>query len=205
MTDIDPTKLPGNPMLPKKEVEKPKIKTTKAVIRKRQQPWIDRIFGGETARSIGEYVIWEVLIPAAKATISDIVTNTVEMAVYGSESRDRKGKRLRRERGQTVVSYNSIYDKQSSRSRTRESRSRNRHRFDDILIAERVDAEEILSTIIEYLDRYDLVTVADFYEACGLPSEYTDRNYGWENLDQASIRAIRGGWIVDLPDPYPIN
>ena len=41
---------------------------------------------------IGDYVIWDILIPAFKSTITDIVANSVEMLFYGeprARGRDR--------------------------------------------------------------------------------------------------------------------
>lgn len=197
---INPEDFPGNSILkPEKKVSR----VTKGTVHQRKKPILDRIFGGETAQGIVEYVLYEVLIPAAKSTISDIVSNTIEMALYGETGK--RSSRLRRDRDVTHVSYNSIYDGRKSRSRSSSRRPRSRHRFDDIVIEKRVDAEEVLSTMVDQIDLYELVTVADFYEACGIQSEYTDQNYGWESLREASIRPVRGGYILDLPDPYPLD
>jgi len=202
---INPNELdfPGNSIVPepKKEIKR----LAKGAVRRRKEPLLDRIFGGETAQGIVEYVLWEVLVPAAKSTLSDIVSNTIELALYGDTSR--RSSRLKRDRDRTVVSYNSMYDKRPRRSEKRPSprTRRDRHRFDDIVITARVDAEEVLSTLIDLVDQYDVATVGDFYDACRLTSEYTDRKYGWESLNEASIHPVRGGYIIDLPKPHPIE
>lgn len=186
---------------PKKEIKR----VVKGAVRRRKEPLLDRIFGGETAQGIVEYVLWEVLVPAAKSTLSDIVSNTIELALYGDTSR--RSSRLKRDRDRTVVSYNSMYDKRPRRSdkRSNPRPRRDRHRFDDVVVAARVDAEEVLSTLIDLVDQYGLATVGDFYDACGISSEYTDRKYGWESLNEASIHPVRGGYIIDLPKPTPIE
>lgn len=205
--NISPEDFPSNSIV-KTEPAKKEGRVVKGVVRQRKAPFLDRIFGGETAKSIGEYIIWDVLIPAAKSTFSDIVSNTIEMALYG-ETGAKRSNRLRRDRDRTIVSYNSMYNKRSSgrsSERSREPRRvQNRHRFDGVVIESRVDAEEVLSTLIDFIEQYEMATVADFYDACGLSSEYTDRRFGWEDLHNASVHPVRGGYIIDLPKPHPID
>ncbi len=79
------------------------------------------------------------------------------------------------------------------------SRNKARHIFSDLVLATRSDAEEVLSTLVEYVDMYELVTVADFYDAVGVASDYTDTKYGWDDLREAYIRPVRGGYIIEFP------
>ena len=197
--------FPGNSIV-EEPSEKQKIKrVAKGTVRQRKEPFLDRVFGGETSQNIVQYIVWEVLVPAAKSTISDIVTNTIEMALYGDTS-SRRSSRLRRERDRTVVSYNSMYDRRPRRSASRPPRrAANRHRFDSIIFESRVDAEDVLSTLVDCIEQYEMVTVADFYDASGQPSEHTDRRFGWESLHEATVHPVRGGFIIDLPKPYPIE
>lgn len=202
MTEFNKENFPGNSIKKPKE-EKKVVRVTKGGIHKRKEPLLLRIFGGETAKSIGSYIWWDVIIPATKSTFADAINNSVDMIFYGSESRT-KSSRLRRDKGRSYVGYNSMYN---NRSQEPERRDRNRanHRFDDVIIETRADAEEVLSTLLELVDQYELCSVADFYEAVGLTSEYTDNKWGWEGLGQASIRPVRGGYILELPQPKPIQ
>lgn len=54
---------------------------------------------------------------------------------------------------------------------------------------------------------YDVCTVADFYDAVGETSEFTDRNWGWTPLElrDAQIQHVRGGYLIGLPSPIPIK
>ena len=59
--------------------------------------------------------------------------------------------------------------------------------------------EEIIAT-------YGLVSVADFYELVGVPSNYTDNNYGWSNLRNAYVDRLRdGGYIIKLPRAFQLD
>lgn len=193
--------FPGNQI--KKPEKKSVSKVTSGSVRKRKEPILYKIFGGETARGIGSYVVWDVLVPAIKSTITDIVTNSVEMVFYGDTKRS-SSNRLRRERGRTYVGYNSIYEG-GRREGSKRSRPRNRHSFDDVVLESRSDAEEVLGTLVELIDVYGVATVTDFYDSVGLQSEYTDNKFGWESLGDAAIRPTRGGVFLDLPKPYPIE
>lgn len=205
MSDFNKENFPGNQI--NKPEEKKVAKVTRGSVARRKEPLLDRIFGGETARSIGSYVIWDVLIPAAKSTISDIVTQSVEMLFYGERGSGRRSSsRIRRDRDRSYVSYNSMYDTpRRSISGGKERHRRDRHDFGDIIFETRGDAEEVLTALIELIDQYDLATVEDFFDAVGLPTEYTDGKYGWNSLGNVAIKPTRGGWFITLPRPKPIE
>jgi hypothetical protein len=205
-------RYPSNSILKKPE-DKPTKRVERVVsgaVRQRKAPFLDQMFGGETAREIAHYVLWDVLVPAAKSTISDIVSNSIEMALYGTTDRRRS---LRRDRDRTYVNYarlssgprSSRWEGRRDYDNFRGSRARKTHRFDDIVLDRRTDAEEVLTVLLELVDQYGMATVADFYDAVGMASEYTDRRYGWTELEEATVRPVRGGFILDMPRTHVIN
>jgi len=198
---------PSNSILKEKRTER----VISGGVSQRKAPILDRVVNGETTHAIWHYIIWDVLIPALKNTVSDMVTNGLDMALFGSDSsRSRRSKRLTRDRDKTFVSYSDYYDRDRRTSRRTQSegsnlRIGNRHHFEEMIFDTRSDAEEVLSTLIELIDQYSIATVADFYDAAGLSSQYTDRNYGWDSLSQAFVRPIRGGFVIELPRPLLID
>lgn len=106
-------------------------------------------FIGDDIKNVKSYILHEVLIPAAKDTISDIVegiTSTIQgsidVSLFG-ETRRRpvKGKR---QNGSTYVSYNSYSsNKKEDRREVSNTRNRARHQFDDIVFETRAEAEEV--------------------------------------------------------------
>ena len=127
----------------------------------------------------------------------------------GTSSR-RKGGRLLRDRDRSYVSYNSMYDKPSRKSRQqRELRSdrggRSRHNFDDIIIESKPEAEEVLTVLVEAIEMYESCAVADLYEAVGLPTDFTDHKWGWFNLSSAYVKRDRFGYSLVLPKPEPLE
>lgn len=188
--------LPSN-SITKRSGEVKKVTTGKIVTR--EKPFLARFFG-DSMSSIGQYILWDVLIPAAKNTISEIVSNGIEMMLYG-DARPSSG--IRRDRSRSYVSYNSIYHGGQKRETT--SRARSRHSFSDVVLESRMDAEEVLSSLVELIDTYDVATVADFYSSVGLEGEWSDNKFGWDNLSSAEVKRIREGYILVLPKPVALD
>ena len=70
----------------------------------------------------------------------------------------------------------------------------------------RQDAEAVLSEMCEIVSQYGFCKVSDFYSMVGeTERSFTDQNYGWDHLGQASVERVRDGWIVDLPRPIALN
>lgn len=196
----------NTPSADKERAEKPRLqRLAKGVVIQKEKPLLARMFG-ETAREVGGYVIWDVLIPAVKEVITDIVTNGIEMLVYGDSARSSRSGRLRRERGRSYVSYSSMYDSPRA-ERVRDTRRlpSNRHAFDKVVLSTRSDAELVLDGLVELISMYGEATVADFYSAVGLQVDYNDNKYGWDTLATASVERVRGGYILVMPKPIYLD
>ncbi len=55
------------------------------------------------------------------------------------------------------------------------------------------------------LDKYDSVTVAEFYELCGVSGNFTDNKYGWTDIQGASVQRTRNGYLLNMPKPEPLD
>jgi hypothetical protein len=83
--------------------------------------------------------------------------------------------------------------------------ARSQHDFDDIVLDSRVEAEEVIEKLFEVVSRYGAATVADLYELVGLSTAHTDQKWGWTDVRGAGVSRIRGGYLLDLPDPEPLS
>lgn len=158
-------------------------------------------FISEDAKNIKSYVIGDVLIPAFKKAISDIITDGIDIMLYGGNGRSRSG-RSNADR----VSYRSYYDDRRPSDRLTTSRySSNSYSYDDIILDSRGEAEEVLARMDELMDTYGLVRVADLKDLVGITGSYTDNKYGWTNIRNAEIVHVRDGWMIKMPRAVAID
>ena len=182
----------------KKEIKKVvsgKVKTKKNDGRK-----FANIFISEDAANVKSYVFMDVLVPAIKKAVVDIVTDGINMVFYG----DTNGGGRSKNRSGNKVSYRAYYDDDRRDRRDSGTRVGNRFDYDDLIFDSRGEAEAVLSQMDEVIDRYDFVTVADMYDMADLTAPYTANKYGWDNLRNAEvIRERGGGYIIKLPKARP--
>ena len=155
-------------------------------------------FIAEDITSVKDYIINDVLIPAAKKAITDIISNGIEMLLYGetrSKSKDRS----------TKVSYTKYYDRDRDYDRPSRSRGRYGYDYDDIILDTRREAEEVLDRMDDLIDNYGMVSVADLYDLVGISGNYTDNKYGWTNLRNADVQRVRDGYLLKLPKALPFD
>lgn len=161
--------------------------------------------GLEETRTVGDYLVWDVLIPAAKEMVADLVKKGIDVFLYGGTGKAPSSRRS----GSSHVSYDGYY---SRRGDYKSDRERYRYRgratmdFREFIFDDRRDAEMVLSELCEIVDTYGFAKVSDFYSLVGeTERNYTDHGYGWDALGSASVERVRDGWVVDLPKPIPLN
>ena len=153
----------------------------------------------EDVSNVKSYIFSEVLLPAAKKLVSDIVTNGIDMLLYG-EIKNKKG-------NSSKVSYSRYYD--DRRDRSRDYRSpvvRNNFDYDEIIFETRGDAEAVLDAMYDILNQYKVVSVAELYDLASITTHnYTCNNYGWIDLRGSSVVRVRDGYILKLPRALAID
>lgn len=163
---------------------------------------VAEMFVGDDVGNVSSYILYDVLIPAAKSTLSEMVSSGIEMLLFGEA---KKGSRTQRDRGKSYVSYSSYY-KGDRNDRQRESSvNRARHSFDDIILESRGDAEEVLSFMLDLISDYGIASVADLNNLVGISGNYTDNKWGWDNLSSATVDRVRGGYLINLPRASAID
>jgi len=182
----------------KKKVEKIVSGPVKSRKKSEIQKFAD-VFIQEDAQNVKSYILLDVLVPAVKKAISDIVTNGVDMILYGETGRTKKSSAA------SKVSYRSYYDKRNDRQDYGSNRIRTGYDYDDVILDNRGEAEEVLSRMDELIATYGLVSVADFYDLVGITGSYTDNKYGWTDIRNASVVRVRDGYTIKLPRALPLN
>ena len=184
--------------LPEKKVGKVIVGSAKSKKKGEMQKFAD-VFISEDVGNVKSYIIMEVLVPAVKKAISDIVTNGIDMILYGETGRTKKNGTA------SKVSYRSYYDKRDDRRDYGSSRTRTGYDYDDVILDNRGEAEEVLSRMDELIATYGLVSVADFYDLVGITGSYTDNKYGWTDIRNASVVRVHDGYTIKLPRALPLN
>lgn len=160
---------------------------------------ITDVFISEDVNNVKSYIVEDVLIPSIKDAIAEVITNGVNMMLFGETKRSSKSSNSSR------VSYRSYYDRKDDRRPATTSRARAGYDFDDIVLDTRGEAEEVLDRLTEVLDTYTIATVADLYDLVGITCAYTDNKYGWTNLRNADVVRVRDGYMLKLPKAVPID
>ena len=185
-----------------KEREKiEKVVTGKVITKKKSKlNKFTREIISEDAPNVGTYIWKDVLVPTIKRTISDIITDGIDILLYGES---RKGNRRS---SADRVSYTS-YSNYSSRDRVRNDRpALTAYSYDDIVLASRGEAEDVLSRMDEIMDMYGLVRVADLFDLVGISTgNPQDNKYGWTNIRNARIDRVREGYVIRMPRAMPID
>ena len=183
----------------RKKVEK----VVKGTVKTRKKSEISKLkdtFISEDVSNVKSYIVMDVLIPAAKKAISDIVRDGIDMILYGDTHKGRSSS------GASYVSYRSYSDRdRRDERRYSDSRVRSAYSYDDIILETRGEAEDVLTRMDELIETYGIVSVADMYDLVGISGNYTDNKYGWTNIRNAEPVRVHDGYMLKLPKPGPIN
>lgn len=199
--------------------EKDDIKKRDAIVKgKERKPGLFSranvlFFGDDGLRGVTDHLVRDIFIQSIQTTISDVATNTIntisyvattsiKRAIFGESYDDRSrnsndywhgsrryvDNRMSSSRGRGYVDY------------SRQSEKALHHKSENLSNVVRViefdsanDANDVLSYMIDSIEQYGLVTVADFYELSDVASKFTDHQFGWTNLDGVRVVPIRGG------------
>jgi hypothetical protein len=161
----------------------------------------------EQTSGVAQYILYDVLIPAAKNLLNDMVTSGIEMLLFGETKSGRRSKD--RDKGRSIVSYGSYYkgrDRDDDRRESRRPSRRDKFDLSDIYFRHHDEAEEVLDELCERLEEFDQVSVADYFELAGIDgATWAHDKYGWDDLSKAYNTHTRNGWAIVLPDPIPLD
>lgn len=213
MAETDMTKLYEN--LPdnsrsgrneKKETQKQSEKRAEKVIKgeakvkKNEMRKLTDVFISEDVGNVKNYILMDVIVPAVKKAIYDLVVGTLDMSLYGG-----RGGGAKRSTADKVSyrDYNGVSRRDERTYNT--NRTASGYSYDDIVVDTRGEAETVLMRMDEIMEEYESVRVADLYDLVGITGQYTDNNYGWTNIRNAEVVRVRDGYKIKMPRAIPLK
>lgn len=196
----------GNSNVNKKQPEREKIKpiTNNVAVKKESEfKKFKKNFFAEDAKTVKGQVFTSVIIPGIQRLITDMVKTSIDVLIYGGRSKDNRDSRA------GYVSYSS-YSNRNARSEYNKIpeavyNKNSAFSFNEVVLFDRGDAEEVLMSLRDQIDRYGMVSVADFYDMVGQSAPYTANKYGWRNLDNVVIDRVRDGYSINFPKATPLE
>lgn len=196
-----------NKLLPQAEDKPAKIiKGSTKEVKKSVGKKITEFFFEENGKSVMSWLVDDVIKPGIKDLMYDLVVNGARGMFYGT------GRRSRSETRGTSSYEKSRYENRfkSSNSGCTENKPHRRNGGFDIeeIFEEMRDAQDVLDAMRDRIDKFGSTTVGDFFDFIGktIPSgQYTSADWGWDNLDDVSVRHNREGFYIDLPRPVHLD
>lgn len=183
--------------LAEKKVEKV-ISGTAKVRKKTGARKVADAFISEDAANVKSYIVMDVIIPAIKDILANVVKDSIDMILFGGTNhrRNSSGRKTNAE----YVAYNRFSDRRDDRRYESRSTIASRYNFDDIILESKAEADEVLERMEEVLDTYGMVSVADLCDLIGISCEHTDNKYGWTSLRNARVVRLRSNeYVLELP------
>lgn len=163
-------------------------------------------FAGDDAQTVGQYLLFDVVLPATKNLIFDMLTEGAKRMLFGGTRPMSSGMGSVLGSRTNYSSYSggrqtTIIAPGSPASREMTPQQRAMHDFSGVILSSRGEAEEIIEVLSNLIDQYSAATVNDFYACIGQTPEFTAVKYGWKSMAQAQVRQTRDGYLLELPRP----
>ncbi len=188
-----------NASVPEKKVDGV-ISGSAKIQKKNEVQKLADVFITEDVSNVKSYIFTEVLVPAIKKAISDVVTNGIDMILYGESGRARKNNT-----NGSKVSYRNFYERDNNSHRERSSSPKG-FDYDNLLFETRGEAESVLDAMFDIIGQYGVVSVADLYDLANVSNDnFSANKYGWQDIRGCKATRVRDGYILKLPRALPIN
>lgn len=184
-------------------------------------------FGGEDGRSVGEYVVMSIVAPAIQQMLFQVLNQSVSAAQRNMTNAINRGfsgggfgfqqyppqqtqypQPLQGNYVQTRTPYNQMGNAaypQPAQPAMISPGGRRMHNFDEIIITDLNQANEVIAMLQAFLQDYPNVSVADLYQIIGERVNPVDNEWGWNDLSTARIVQAPGGFRLALPRPQPLR
>lgn len=162
---------------------------------------IKNTFISDDINNIKQYIICDVIVPSLK----EMIITSIDMALNGGKRKTTATKN-NAFASPIQVAYNSMFSGGLGKVTNAVTGSSSiGWNGDDILLASRGDAEEVLNQMQALIDVYKVVSVSQLYDLIGEVAPYTANKFGWTNIRNATVIHTKYGWKLNLPRPMALD
>ena len=201
LKNIKPNSYKYKAEMANRENEKRATKVAKGRVSKKKHTKFSDVFTTQDMSNVGSYVVTDVIIPAAKKLIWDVISDGTSMILFGETGRNKPRSNASR------VSYAKYYDDPRDRGDRFANTAPVRRgiEYDNITFDTRGEAELVIDGLCDIIDRYGHATIIDLYDLADLTAPaHTSAKYGWTTMGAATVQRVRDGFILKLPRAVPI-
>ena len=205
MTDYAGNSKKSKEVEPREEKNLEKVVKGEVIVQKKSlgRKFKDMIIAADF-KSVGHYIIDEILLPSIKNLIVDSATKGIERTIYGDRALRRRGT----DTGPRYAYNNPIARTPRDMEPRRYGQSApaiSRRASQDFILSSRSEADTVLEKMNDVIDQFDAVSVADLNDLIGVQGTHVDNNWGWTFLGDVAVRQIREGYLIDLPQPEALR
>lgn len=191
------------------KIQTPVEPTEQAKVKKKSSfgKFLTSIFNSDV-EYIKDYIFLDVIVPAIKKGLYDVITNGADMFLYGGRGSSSKTQN-------SNSSYMQYYEKHKKIGQTNyqsSARILSGYDFDTFSFVRRPVAFDILDEMNKVIGEYGNIAVSTYYEIVKKKAKvdprrtrFTDEDYGWTDLKEAEVVRDRDGFVLELPPATPIN
>lgn len=161
-------------------------------------------FIAEDFKTVGSMAAKTVLVPAIKDIFWNIITYFTSSVLYGSGDRRPSGGYYSKQTSYptSYITYGNSFSAQKQEPK----REITPYDFYEITLPSRDEMESVRLTMLDVLDRYNFVSVGDYYDLTRVPCDNPSIwNYGWTSLNGVkTLQNFEGRYYLTLPKAYPL-
>lgn len=201
---IDTSNLPGNSNLQKSEAKRDARKSigegspiavAKGHARKGSgKSFLANVFIAQDLGSVASFVFERVVVPALQRLAVDAINGVARGVFMGEGAIGDSSSRSPISSGYT--NYNSIYDANSPKTRTRGAVS---SEYPDIIFDDYGDARLALDYMDDCISNKGYLTLAEMYGCADMTAPYTAEYVGWTDISKAKIVGDADGYWIKMP------
>lgn len=153
----------------------------------------------EDSKSIGEYIVGDVVIPMIIGGIQKTLHSVVDAYFNKDGSSTYYGQQVGWRPNTQMISYGSFYNQKKQQSGQPIARDSIAD-FGDIIVPTKQDADEVIFAMDELISKFSQASILDLLDLIGETGPTTLARYGWTNFGMArSVRLMDGTYKIVTP------